>query len=60
MEKKISAVVPEDMAAQLERLAREHERSLSGEVRLALSAHLRAAGSAPVARITRQQEGGRA
>ena len=40
----VSASVPAALAQQLERLAREQDRSLSGEIRRALIEHLRASG----------------
>ncbi len=36
----VSAAVPPDMAARLAELARQNDRSISGEIRRALAAHL--------------------
>jgi hypothetical protein len=45
----VAAYVPEGMKETITRLARQHERSVSGEVRLALRQYLHAIGAEPAA-----------
>lgn len=50
----IGSHVPTDVADEITRLARENERSVSGEVRLALRRHIRTAREAqPVVTVPR-------
>jgi TraY domain len=54
----IAALVPPSMRAELERSARANERTLSGEIRLALKQHLEDPGASPPQRSVVGTEGG--
>ena len=56
----IAALVPPSMRAELERAAHANERSLSGEIRLALREHLEDPGASPPPRrsVMDEREGG--
>ena len=57
---KISAAVPDEIQAQLEQLARENDRSVSAEIRRALSTHLASShvvGSRRASRLEHSRSG---